>query len=323
MAAPPAATGTARRGDRFPAPLFFVVGGISQYLGAALAVDLFDRLPPSAVAWLRVAFSALVLWLWRARTSIRRRRHVTANRRRIAVTCAENAPPDGTSSRPSGPSSGWGSWPADVRRAVVVFGTALAGMNLCFYLAVARLPLGTAVAIEFSGPIVVAALGVRRLRSVVALALAVGGVLLLADVQWQASPLGVLAALGAATLWAVYILVGRRVALSVSGLDGLTWSLLVGALAISPFGVVGLATGRPNAAVVVGCALVGVLSNVVPYSLDQLVLPRLRPSQFALLLSLLPATATLVGALLLGQRPVPAEFVGIAAVVAAVVVGSR
>src|SRR3954451_3803610 len=86
-----------RRGDRLPAPLFFVVGGISQYLGAALAVDLFDRLPPAAVAWLRVAFSALVLWLWRARGSIRRRpvgplfsAHVTPNRRRIADTGAQS-----------------------------------------------------------------------------------------------------------------------------------------------------------------------------------------------------------------------------------------
>jgi inner membrane transporter RhtA len=297
--------------------VFFVVGAISQYLGAALAVDLFDRLPPAAVAWLRVGFSAAVLWLWRARSflpgaSARTARTAQTPTARTAQTPTAR-PPTARTARSTRYQAGW---------AVVVFGAALAGMNLCFYLAVERLPLGTAVAIEFSGPIAVAALGVHRGRNLAALAAAAIGVLLLADVRWQASASGVVAALGAAALWAVYIVAGGRVALRFSGLEGLTWALLVGAVAIAPFGVAGLAAGAPTIAVVAGCALVGVLSNVVPYSLDQLVLPRLAPSQFALLLSLLPATAALVGFLLLGQRPTATEAVGMAFVVVAVVLRS-
>jgi inner membrane transporter RhtA len=289
-----------------PAPLFFIVGAISQYLGAALAVDLFSRLPPSAVAWLRVGFSGGVLWLWRLQ---RRHRRGAAPRR-----AAGRRRPTGTSS------TGWSSWGRAERRAVVIFGAALAGMNLCFYLAVERLPLGTAVAIEFTGPIAVAAFGTRSARNVAGLGLASAGVLLLADVQWEASAAGVIAALAAAALWAVYIVVGSRVAGSVTGSDGLAWALLVGTVVISPFGVAGLVAGSPTLAVVAACAVVGILSNVVPYSLDQLVLPRLSPSQFALLLSLLPATAAVVGAVLLGQHPTPPEVVGIALVIGAVLV---
>ena len=262
------------------------------------------------MAWLRVASSAallrLGLRLWPGRRAVRRSVRQSA---RSAVTA-----------------STWSGWDRDLRRAVVVFGAALAGMNLCFYLAIERLPLGTAVAIEFSGPIVVAALWARSRRNLVAVGLAAVGVLLLADVQWEASAAGVVAALGAAALWAVYILAGGRVAGRVDGLEGLSWALLIGTLVIGPFGVAGLAAGDPSlpvVAVVAGCVLVGLLSNVVPYSLDQAVLPRLAPGQFALLLSLLPVTATVLGALLLGQRPGGAELVGIGLVVAALLARAR
>ena len=272
---------------RVPAPAFFVAGAVSQYVGAALAVVLFDRLAPAGVAWLRVTFSGLLLAAW----------------------CRP---------RPRG-------WTARHWRAVAAFGATLAAMNLCFYLAVDRLPLGTAVAIEFSGPVAVAAIGARSRRHFVALGLAAAGVLLMADVQWQASPGGVLLALAAAALWAGYIVLGRRVASEVvggaGGLAGLTWSMLLGGLVIAPFGLPAVVGGAATLAVLVGCAAVGVLSNVIPYGLDQLVLARLSTRQFALLLSLLPATATIVGAVLLGQVPRPAEAAGIGLVVAAVIVG--
>jgi inner membrane transporter RhtA len=215
---------------------------------------------------------------------------------------------------------------------VAAFGVALAAMNLCFYLAIQRLPLGTAVAIEFSGPIAVAAWGVRRGRNVAALALAVAGVVLLADVRWEASPAGVGFALGAAALWAGYITLGSHVGglagpdavdgrPSGAGLDGLAAASLVGALAIAPVGLPALdgLTGP----VVAACVLVGLLSNVVPYALDQLVFPRLAPSHFALLSTLLPATAAVTGALVLGQFPTAVEAVGIGLVIAAVAVTER
>lgn len=273
--------------DRVPASLFFVAGALSQYGGAALAVVLFPHLGPLAVAWLRVATAGVVLWLVRGRPRL-------------------------------------GAWAPRRRGAVAAFGVTLAAMNLAFYLAVERLPLGNAVAIEFLGPIAVATWGARRARNVVALLLAVGGVALLAELQWSASPAGVLFALASAALWAGYILLGARVARGASGtadgLDGLAWALLIGAAAITPAGVAGLALGEPTAARLLGSAAVGLLSNLVPYGLDQVVLARLGPGEFALLLALLPATAAGVGALALGQWPAPAELAGIALVVAAVAV---
>jgi inner membrane transporter RhtA len=272
----------------------FVIGAVSQYVGASIAVKVFDRLDAVGVAWLRVASAAVLLLLWR---------------------------------RPR-----WRQWTAGRWRLVAAFGVALAAMNLCFYLAIRRLPLGTAVAIEFSGPIAVAALGVRRGRNVAALALAVVGVVLLADVRWEASPAGVGFALAAAALWAGYIVGGSRVGglagpetadgrSGRSGLDGLAAASLVGALAIAPVGVPAL--GGVTVAVVAACAVVGLLSNVVPYALDQLVFPRLAPSHFALLSTLLPATAAVTGAVVLGQFPTAVEAVGIGLVIAAVAITDR
>jgi len=269
---------------RWAAPLLFVLGGVSMYLGAAIAVLLFDELPPATVAWLRLLGAAGVLLAWR---------------------------------RP-----GWAAWRG--RRLVLAggFGLATALMNVTFYESIARLPLGTAVAIEFCGPVAVAALGSRGRREVAALALAVLGVLLIADVQWAGTPAGVLLALAAATLWAGYIVLGKRVAGGGTGLDDLAVGMTVGAVLLCPLAVgAGPVVGSPRLLLLaVG---VGVLSSVVPYVLDQIVLRRLGRARFALLLAILPATAALVGLALLHQVPRPLEALGIVAVVAAVLLGSR
>lgn len=273
-----------------PAPAFFVAGAVSQYLGAALAVVLFAHLGPLAVAWLRVGAAGGILWALRGRPRLR-------------------------------------AWSGGRRRSVFAFGAVLAAMNLCFYLAIERLPLGNAVAIEFLGPVAVAVAGTRSPRNLAALVLAVAGVAALVELQWSASPLGVLFALAAAALWAGYIVLGGRVARGSAGagdgVDALAWAMVLGSLLIAPAGVAGLALGEPTWGRVLGCAAVGVLSNVVPYGLDQVVLSRLRPSQFALLLALLPATATVVGAVALAQVPTGVEVVGIALVVVAVAVRDR
>ena len=146
--------------------------------------------------------------------------------------------------------------------------------------------------------------------------LAAAGVLLLADVQWQASAAGVVAALGAAALWAVYILAGGRVGGAgqrargpdLGARSSARWRSCRSAWPASP-------PASRVFRVVAGCAGVALLSNVVPYSLDQLVLPRLTAGQFALLLSLLPVTATILGALLLGQHPTGPEIAGIGLVI--------
>lgn len=273
---------------RVPAPLLFVVGGVSMYLGAALAVGLFDRLSPTAVAVLRLFGAAAVLIAWRrpARTAWRGSRLVRA----------------------------------------VAFGLATALMNLAFYEAIARLPLGTVVAIEFCGPVAVAALASRRPRDVAAVLFAAVGVLLIADVRWSGSPSGVLWALGAATFWAAYIVLGKRVASGGNGLDDMSIGFVVAAVVLSPL----LLTGGPDAAaalvdplVLVLGAGVGVMSSVVPYVLDQIVLRRVGQARFAVLLALLPATATVVGLVALAQLPTVVELLGIVAVVAAVALRSR
>jgi inner membrane transporter RhtA len=273
---------------RIPAPFLFVVGGLSMYVGAALAVGLFDRLSPSAVAVLRLLGAAAVLVAWR---------------------------------RP-----GRGAWRGVRLVRAVAFGLATALMNVAFYEAIARLPLGTAVAIEFCGPVAVAAVASRRLRDVGAVLLAGLGVLLIADVRWSGSPSGVLWALAAAAMWAAYIVLGKRVASGGNGLDDMAVGFAVAAVVLSPLLVTG-GVGGPGALadpVVLLLGLgVGVLSSVVPYVLDQVVLRRVGQARFAVLLALLPATATVVGLVGLAQVPTMWEAAGIAAVIAAVALRSR
>ena len=283
-AEPPVRRPAAARVRRLPAPALFVVGGVSMYLGAAIAVLLFAELPPATVAWLRLLGAAAVLLAWRrpGRESWRGRRFLLA----------------------------------------AGFGLATALMNITFYEAIARLPLGTAVAIEFIGPVAVAALGSRGRRDVAALALAALGVLLIADVRWSGSPSGVLLALAAAAMWAGYIVLGKRVAGGGSGIDDLAVGMTVAAVLLSPLALgAGPVLGSPRLLLLaVG---VGVLSSAVPYALDQVVLRRVGRARFALLLALLPATASLVGLLMLAQIPRWPEALGILAVVAAVSLRSR
>ncbi len=257
-----------------------------MYLGASIAVGIFEELSPSVIAWLRLVGAAAILLAWR------RPRRAAWRGRRLLLAGA--------------------------------FGLATGLMNLAFYESIARLPLGTAVAIEFCGPVAVAAIGSRGRRDVGALALAVLGVVLIADVQWSGSPAGVLLALAAAALWAGYIVLGKRVAGAGAGagLDGLAVGMTVGVVLLCPLALgAGPVVRSPRLFVLaVG---VGLLASVVPYALDQLVLRRVGRARFALLLALLPATASLVGLAVLRQVPRPAEAAGILAVVGAVLLRSR
>jgi len=258
-----------------------MAGATSQYVGAAIAVKLFASVTASGVAWLRVLSAAVVLVAWR---------------------------------------QPWRSaWTVPRAGLVAAFGGALALMNLCFYLAIARLPLGTAVAIEFTGPIAVAALGSRTRRDAGALALATLGVLALADVHFSGEPGGVALALAAGAFWACYIVLGHRVAAApgIRPQDGLAAGMAVGAVALAP-ALVGPATpALTDPALLAACIAVGLASSVVPYALEQLAMRRLPRARFALLLSLLPATAAVIGAIVLGQIPTLLEAAGIALVVAA------
>jgi inner membrane transporter RhtA len=201
----------------------------------------------------------------------------------------------------------------------VAFGIALAAMNLTFYLAIERLPLGTTVAIEFIGPILVAAIAVRGLRNLAALLVAMAGVAMLSKISVSGSALGVGLALAAGMFWAVYIVLAHQVARRGLGMTGLAAAMAVGTVAIAPLAAAPAVESAGHGAVLLLAVGAGLLSSVVPYALDQVLLRRLSRGAFALLLSLLPATATIMGLVLLRQVPQPLEIVGIGLVVAAVV----
>jgi inner membrane transporter RhtA len=196
----------------------------------------------------------------------------------------------------------------------------LAVMNTCFYLAIDRLPLGTVAAIEFLPVIALAALGARTVRNGLALVLAVAGVYLLTDVVLEGEPLGVALALANAVLFALYIVLGHRVARSTeaSGIDALGASMLVALVVVTPLaGWAAVPAFTDPVALAAGIG-VGIASSVIPYVCDQLAMARLARSTYALLVSLLPATATVIGVVVLGQIPSALEALGVGLVVGAV-----
>ncbi len=276
-------------------PAMFVIGAISQYVGASLGVGLFEQLSPVAVAWLRGAGAGLILLL------------VLRPRRR--------------------------EWSPARLRAAALFGTVTVAMNMAFYAAIDHIDLGTAVAIEFLGPIAVAVAGSRRAVDLIAAAAALAGVVCVAGVNVDGAAggsdgvIGIACALLAAALWSGYIVLGKRVADAGGGIEGLGVGLAAGALVLALPGLGPDLVTRPESFLrwevwVLGLGL-GLLSSVIPYALDQVVLTRVGRERFALLLALLPVTATGVGAVMLGQRPGWLEAVGIALVVVAIALTSR
>jgi inner membrane transporter RhtA len=270
--------------DRVPPHLWFVVSAVFHYLGPAFAVLLFARVDVLGVAWLRIAAAALVFALWRR------------------------------------PWRAFARLDREARRLLLAWGAVLAVMNACFYLAIDRLPLGTVAAIEFLPVIALAALGARTPRNLLALVLAVPGVYLLTGVRLEGEPLGVALALANAVLFAVYIVLAHRVSRhdGLSGIDGLAISMLAAAVFVTPLGgwEVVPAFGDP-VALVAGVG-VGVCSSVVPYVSDQLAMRGLPRATYALMVSLLPATATVIGVAVLAQVPSLAEAGGVVLVIAGV-----
>jgi inner membrane transporter RhtA len=274
-----------RLAERAPAEAFFVGSAVFHYLGPAFAVLLFARVDPLGVAWLRIASAAAVFALWRRPW------------RRLAGLDRAG------------------------RRVVVALGAVFALMNVCFYVAIDRLPLGTVAAIEFLPVILLAALGTRTLRNAGALGLAVVGVYLLTDVELEGEPLGVAFALLNAVLFAAYIVLAHRVAQSgMGGIDGLAAAMLVAWVAVLPLGGWDAAPALVDPVLLAAGIGVGVSSSVIPYVFDQLAMARMRRATYALLVSLLPATATVIGIVVLGQVPSLVEVVGVALVVAGVAV---
>ena len=274
-----------------PAPLLFLLSGLTQYVGAAVAVRLFGTLPPTTIAWLRVAIAAVVLLAW-ARPWRASQRPLRG--RRLATAAA--------------------------------FGIVLAAMNVVFYIAIAHLPLGTAVAVEFLGPVAVAAVTGRGWRDRAAIGVALVGVVLLAGVSLRLGPsahIGLVAILAAAALWAGYILLGRRVAGQNGGLTGLAVGMTTGAVVFAPFLAGGSGPVFHDGRLALAVVAVAVCSSVVPYAIEQVVMRRVSAATFAVLLALLPVTAAVVGAVVLRQLPGVLEVVGMLLVCGAIALTGR
>jgi inner membrane transporter RhtA len=268
-----------------PPEALFVLSALSQYIGAAIAVSVFDQVEPQTVAWFRVIGAAIAL---------------------LAIS--------------PGFHRGW------TRRDLVgaaVFGTATAAMNLFFYLGIARVDLGKSVAIEFLGPIAVAAAATRTTRNAAALLLAVAGVVTLGGVELGDNTLGVVFILISSALWAAYIVFGSRVAQVRPGVAGLGVGLAIGSLVIAPAGAPWSGPVWVSPTLLFLCCATGVFSNAIGYGIDQYVLRRIPIRRFSVLLATLPVTAVFVGWVALDQRPSLLDLGGIALVLIGVAMQER
>jgi inner membrane transporter RhtA len=266
---------------RVPPHAFFVVSAVFHYLGPAFAVLLFASIAPLGVAWLRIASAAAVFAIWRK------------------------------------PWRYWGTLDTPERRTIVMLGVVLALMNVSFYLAIARLPLSTVGAIEFLGPIGLAAVGLRSVRNIVALVFAVAGVYVLTDVRLVSEPLGFVFAFANCALFVLYVLLGHRIARDggAAGIDRLGASMLVAMIVAAPIGLLDAGPAFDEPTLMAAAIGVGISSSVIPYVCDQLAMARLARSTFALMLALLPATAVAIGVIVLRQVPSTVELIGVGLVI--------
>jgi inner membrane transporter RhtA len=283
-AAYPGSRRQARIGQRIPPEIFFIGSAVFHYLGPAFAVLLFSQVDVLGVAWLRIASAAAVFAFWK---------HPLRSFRALDV--AE-------------------------RRVVISLGVVLASMNVFFYLAINRLPLATVGTIEFLGPIALAAVGVRTLRNFAALLLACGGVFLLTSVRINSEFAGYIFAFANCGLFVLYILLGHRIAGrgGRGGVERLAIAMLIASIVVTPIGLRSALGALLDPKLLLAGIGVGVCSSVIPYICDQFAMARLPRATFALMLSLLPATACIIGIVVLRQLPSVSELVGIGAVIAGV-----
>lgn len=268
-----------------PPPGLVLLSIVAIQVGAALAIQLFPALGASGTAAVRIVFSALLLAL--------------AARGRVR---------------------GYGRLFVQNWRLLLVFGLCIAAMNFFFYAAIARIPLGVTVAIEFIGPLSVAVLTSRRLSHLAWIVLAALGIALLSPLSGvRLDAMGILYALLAGTGWALFIIVANRVGDRVPGSDGLAIAMAVAAITMIPFvaPIAGTLVSTPLLLVAgVGVAL---LATTIPFSLEYEALKRLPARTYGVLVSLEPAVAATVGALFLGERIGTLGLIAVACVVVAAI----
>src|SRR5258708_7780444 len=267
-----------------PPHVYFLVSAVFHYLGPSFAVLLFVQLGVLGVAWLRIASAPIAFAVGR------------------------------------GPWRFFLSLPSRDRWVLIALGAVLGVMNSCFYLAIAKLPLATVGAIEFVGPIGLAVIGMRTRRNLLALMLAVAGVYFLTTFRLQGQLLGFVFAFANCALFTLYIVLAHRIAQRGprAGIDGLAGAMVIALVVVMPIGVVEAAPAFVSPLLLAAGIVVGICSPVIPYVPDQLAMARLPRATYALLLSLLPATAAVIGFVVLHQVPSIADGVGVALVVAGV-----
>lgn len=272
--------------EQLPPHTYFLISALFHYLGPAFAVLLFGHLPVLGVAWLRIAAAALVFAAWR---------------------------------RPWRFIGGW-SWPQ--RRLLLLLGVVLGAMNSVFYLAIARVPLGTVGAIEYVGAIVLAAAGARTGRNGWALGAAVVGVWCLTDVGLDGQALGFALAFANCALFVLYVMLGHQIARDggMAGIDRLGVAMLVALVTVTPFAIGGVAPAISEPKLMLAGLGVGLCSSVIPYVCDQLAMARIPRATFALLLALLPASASMAGFIVLRQVPTRLELAGVLLVIVGVAI---
>jgi inner membrane transporter RhtA len=264
---------------RPPAPLLVLFAIASVQSGSAIAKTLFDEVGPAGTVAVRIGLAAVVLLaLWRPSLRGRAREDLVA---------------------------------------VGVFGVVFAGMNLSFYEALDRIPLGIAVTLEFTGPLAVAVFGSRRPLDLIWVVLAASGIVLLAEGGGGAELVGILLALLAGAFWGCYILTSVRVGRAFPGASGLALAMALAALIVLPIGIAGAGTRLIGVHVLVAGLGIALLSSAIPYSLELEALRRLPAHVFGILMSLEPAMAALAGFVILGEGLGARQVVAIGLVAAA------
>ncbi len=275
-----------RAAETVPPHAWFGVSAVFHYLGPAFAVLLFPAVGVLGVAWLRIASAAALFAPWTR--------------------------PWRTFARAGGRE----------RLLLLALGACLAVMNTAFYLALDSLPLGLVAAIEFVGTVAVALYGLRTARNLAALALAAGGVVLLIDVTWSSDPLGLFWAFLNGALFVGYIVLGHKAAEggASGGVERLGAAMAAAFLFVTPVCLVDALDAFADPVLILAGIGVGLCSSVIPYVSDQLAMSRLPRGSFALLLALLPATATVIGIAVLAQIPTARDVLGVLLVMAGVAI---
>lgn len=271
--------------NRIPPHAYFVGAAIFHYLGPAFAVLLFARVAVPGVAWLRIVSAAAIFAAWR---------------RPWRILLDAGTP---------------------VRRDILLLGVVFGVMNYVFYIAIDRLPLATVASIEFIGPILLAAVGVRTRRNLVALGAAVVGVYVLTGIRVAGDPRDLLWAVANAALFTVYIVLAHRLSTadpSTSPIDRLGAAMLVAGVVITPLGLTAALPALTDPIALWAGIGVGVSSSVIPYVFDQLAMARLPRPTYSLFVAILPATAVIVGLVVLRQAPSAADLAGVGCVMAGV-----